>query len=264
MAATNFCVEPNHGEVRRQTRGVNVTLKDYQNGPLENWTTGALRFNGNNQYAVLTNEGICRSVILEARGRSESLKRTVSGAELSNPQIHASNFLLEVFFKTAVGHTDATLIQKMNDVGWALGVNHAGGATLMAKPGAATASLTSRTLVNDGQWHHVIAEADRTAGTFTLYIDGKQDASGPGIGANASLANDADLYVGGTPQGHNLNGAIDFMRVARGTLADSKTTIEELYAWEFNGPFLDDFTGRRRPADGGEAGAIDFPPASDR
>jgi hypothetical protein len=70
-------------------------------------------------------------------------------------------------------------------------------------------------------------------------------------GPDASLANDADLYVGGTPQGHNLDGAIDFMRIARSTLAD------ELYAWEFNGPFLYDFTGRERPADGGEAGAID-------
>ena len=63
--------------------------------------------------------------------------------------------------------------------------------------------------------------------------------------------------MGGTPQGHHLNGAIDFLRLARGTLADSKTTIAELYAWEFNGPFLDDFTGRRRPANGGCAGAID-------
>jgi len=54
-----------------------------------------------------------------------------------------------------------------------------------------------------------------------------------------------------------FDGAIDFMRIARGTLADAKTTIYELYAWEFNGPFLCDFTGRERPADGGEAGAID-------
>jgi hypothetical protein len=69
--------------------------------------------------------------------------------------------------------------------------------------------------------------------------------------------NDANLYVGGTPQGHSLNGAIDFLRLARGTLVDSKTTIEELYAWEFRGPFLYDFIGHERPADGGEAGAID-------
>jgi hypothetical protein len=50
---------------------------------------------------------------------------------------------------------------------------------------------------------------------------------------------------------------IEFLRIARGTLAEAKTTVEELYAWEFGGPFLEDFTGRKRPADGGEAGAID-------
>ena len=92
---------------------------------------------------------------------------------------------------------------------------------------------------------------------FAIYIDGKRDATGPGIGADVSLANNADLYVGGTPKGRCLNGTIDFMRIARGTLADSRTTIEELYAWEFKGPFLDDFMGRRRSEDGGYAGAID-------
>ena len=72
-----------------------------------------------------------------------------------------------------------------------------------------------------------------------------------------AIGRDADLYVAGTPQGRNFDGAIDFLRIARGTLADSKTTIDELYAWEFNGPFLSDFTGRPRPSNGGEAGAID-------
>ena len=42
------------------------------------------------------------------------------------------------------------------------------------------ASLASQRAVNDGQWHHVIAEAGRQAGTFTICLDGKQDASGPG------------------------------------------------------------------------------------
>jgi hypothetical protein len=245
-------------------KGVNITLKDYQDGPLENWTTGALHFNGDNQYAILRNEDICRSLTLDARGRNESLKRAVSGADLSNPQIHASNFLIEASFKTAAGQTDAVLIQKMDDAGYVLGVNKEGGVTLAATSGGATSWLDSRSAVNDAQWHHVIAEADRKAGTFTIYIDGKRDARGPGLGANASLANDADLYVGGAPNGHYLTGAIDFMRIARGTLADSKTTIEELYDWEFNGPFLYDFTGRKRPTDGGEAGAIDCPPVSDK
>ncbi len=165
--------------------------------------------------------------------------------------------MIEVIFKTAPGFADGTLVQKMNDAGWALEVNQSGGVTLFTKSKSGSASLASHAAVNDGRWHHVIAESDRKAGTFTLYVDGKPDSHGPSLGADVSLANDADLYVGGTPSGHCLNGALDFMRIARGTLADSKTTIEELYAWEFNGPFLDDFTGRRRSADGGCAGAID-------
>jgi len=48
------------------------------------------------------------------------------------------------------------------------------------------------------------------------------------------------------------------VRIVLWNLNDSKTTIEELYQWEFNGPFLDDFGGRRRPANGGCAGAIDI------
>ncbi len=43
-------------------KGVNIAMKDYENGPLENWTTGALRFNGRDQYAVLANEDINRTV----------------------------------------------------------------------------------------------------------------------------------------------------------------------------------------------------------
>jgi len=236
-------------------KGVNVTLKDYQNGPLENWTTGALHFNGRDQYAVLANEDINRTVTMS--GQRGAAQRIVNGEDVSNSQVYTSNFLIEAYFQTAPGQKDAALIQKMDETGYALRVNEAGGVTLSAQAAGAKVSLASHAAVNDGQWHHVIAEADRKSGAFAIYIDGKQDAGGPGLGPDASLVNDADLYVGGTPQGHNLDGAIDFLRLARGTLADSKTTIEELYAWEFHGPFLCDFTGRQRPADGGEAGAID-------
>ena len=200
-------------------------------------------------------EGQTRTVTLSGERVVE--QRTVRGADLTNPQISTSNFLIEAYFKTAPGRKDGVLIQKRDGAGYSLRVNEAGGVTLAAQAVGARASLASQGAVNDGQWHHVIAEADRKAGTFTIDIDGRQDASGPGLGADASLANNADLFVGGTPQGHNLDGAIDFLRIARGTLADAKTTIDELYAWEFHGPFLHDFTGRARPADGGAAGAID-------
>jgi hypothetical protein len=237
-------------------KGINITRNDYQDGPLENWTTGALHFNGVNQFAVLTNEDICRSVTLDAKGRNETVKRIVRGSEISSPQIYNSSLIIEAFFKTAAGSKDAVLIQKMSEVGWALNVNQAGGVSLITKAAAAPIELASHVGINDGQWHHVLAEVDRKARTFCIYVDGKPDVTCAGPGPDVFFDNDADLYVGGTPTGHFLNGVIDFIRIARGSLADSKTTIEELYAWEFNGPFLDDFLGHRRPSDGGCAGAI--------
>jgi Concanavalin A-like lectin/glucanases superfamily len=236
-------------------KAMNIGLKDFQNGPLENWTTGALHLNGRDQYAVLASADIDGQVTMG--GQREASRRNVSGKDLRNPQIHTSNFLIEVFFKTAPTQNNATLIQKRDDLGLALILNDQGGVTLTAQTAEAKASLASHGLVNDGQWHHVIAEADRKGRTFTIYLDGKKDASGAGLGADVSLANHADLYVGGTPQGHCLHGAIEFLRLARGSLADARTTIEELYAWEFNGPFLYDFNGRQRGGHGGAAGAID-------
>ncbi len=228
-------------------KGINLKLNDYQHGPLENWTTGALHFNGNNQYAVLANADINRPVsyrvsypapqwltatfptamqpgesysvklvlhdvkdglklsadlnwskktgafgggnawggpaqavhgtgpytytfnpvdkpdlgnfvltvylsptgdwsdhtllateavpVGDAQGKTRTTttggdrineQRTVSGSDLATPQIHKSNFLLEAYFKTAPGLKDAILIQKMDGVGWALGVNQIG------------------------------------------------------------------------------------------------------------------------------------------
>ena len=241
-----------------RSRASTSRSKDYQNGPLENWTTGALHFNGRDQYAVLANEDINRTV---DHGWPEGHpQRTVSGADLKNPQIHTSNFLIEAYFKTAPGQKDATLIQKMDRPDTPCASTEAGGVTLAAQAVGAKASLASQAPSTTASGTTSSPRPTARRGPSRSIIDGKQDARGPGLGADASLANDADLYVGGTPQGHNLDGAIDFLRLARGTLADAKTTIEELYAWEFDGPFLYDFTGRKRPADGGEAGAIDERP----
>jgi hypothetical protein len=91
---------------------------------------------------------------------------------------------------------------------------------------------------------------------MTLYLNGVADARTEGALPD-SLANTAAFYVGGTPDGEYLSVTLDFLRVARGTLADARTTIEELYAWQFDGPFLRDFTGRPRDLEDGPAGAIE-------
>ena len=117
--------------------------------------------------------------------------------------------------------------------------------------------IESKAKVNDGQWHHAIVEADREAKTLTAYVDGRKDASARGVDGSVSLANDGDVHVGGTPEGRFFDGTLDFLRIAQGTLADADTTIEELHAWEFDGPFLYDFTGRKLAGGRRNAGAID-------
>jgi len=88
-------------------------------------------------------------------------------------------------------------------------------------------------------------------------VDGKKDASADGIDAAVSLANDGDVHVGGTPEGRGFDGTLDFLRIALGTLADADTTIEELFAWEFDGPFLRDFAGRKPAGARRDAGAVE-------
>ena len=140
--------------------------------------------------------------------------------------------------------------------GYGLTLDESGRLSFTVKATGRAAQLKSRRRINDGKWHHVIAEADRSTQTLTLYIDGQKDGSGAGIG-NASLDNDSDLFVCGTPDGQYLEGAMEFLRISLGTLEDAKTDIKALYAWQFDGPFLRDFAGRK-PIGKRDAGALEY------
>jgi hypothetical protein len=147
----------------------------------------------------------------------------------------------------------------MADAGYQLAVNGAGGVTLTLQAGDTKAELATGARINNGSWHHVLAEVDRTSGKGTLYVDGRVAAEGPmTLPKTASLANDGDLLVGKGPQGHHFAGTLEFLRIARGTLADAKTTIEELYDWQFDGPFLRDFRGQPPVGKGRDAGAFEL------
>ena len=152
-----------------------------------------------------------------------------------------NNFLIEIVFKTDPSHTNGILVSKLDRSGYELSIGADGGPCLKIQAGAATVSAASTVKVNDGKWHHVIAEVDRTTGKATFYIDGKAAGEGnlDAIAKNAVLSNDADFVVV-----KGFVGAVDFLRVCRSTLAESKTSIDELYAWEFNGPFLRDYADK--------------------
>jgi hypothetical protein len=239
---------------------VNVGREDYVEGPLENFTTGALRLSpAKRTYAMVRSADLNRpfTARLATRARHgqdpQPQAFTFEGDDLQTAEIHASNFLIEVYVRA---YSDGLIIAKQGKAGYALRLR--GGKALfeVAGEGGANAKLTSLERLSDDSWHHLVAEADREARTLTLYVDGKLDATGPGIG-EVSLANESDLFVGGSPAGDHLNGALEFLRIAHGTLGDAFTTIEELHAWQFDGPALRDMRGAAPKGAGRDSGALE-------
>jgi hypothetical protein len=189
--------------------------------------------------------------------KSEKETKVAKGADLKTANIHSSNLLIEIYCKTEAGHSGGILVEKLAEAGYSLTVNAMGGVTFAMQANAATRKeLSGKTIVNDGKWHHIIAEADRSTKTLTVYIDGVQSAQGPGIGPD-DISNSSDLFVGGSAAGRHLAGSIDFLRICQGTLADAQTSIGELYAWEFSGPQTKDFTGKS-PVGPRDAGALEY------
>jgi hypothetical protein len=238
--------------------GVNITTDNYVNGPLEDWTKGACTFNGENQYAVCPNSKLNKTLIIPIRFRwdkaGQKEDRKVTGRDFKSPQIWDSNFCIEAYFKTE--SKDCVLVQKIAGSGYGLTIDASGKLLFTVKAPCASSELKSRKNINDGKWHHVIAQADRSAKELTLYLDGKRDSSGTGIG-NLSIHNASDLFVCGTPDGQHFKGTVDFIRISLGTLKDAKTDIKELYTWQFDGPFLRDFIGRK-PKGKRDAGALEL------
>jgi hypothetical protein len=241
-------------------KGVNVRKEDYVEGPLENWTRGALQLNGINQYLVCADSSLNKTFDFTVRLRwhrsGQTEIRHIEGKDFKSPEVYDSNFLIELCFKSESGITGGLLAEKMGDAGYSLEVNDRGGLTFAVKSGSKTAKLESKSKINDGEWHHVVAEADRDLNTLTIYVNGKVDGSGTAINKELSLENSSDLFVGGTPSGRNFKGTFEFLRICLGTLADAKTDIDELYAWQFSGPFLKDFTGSE-PVGKRDAGALE-------
>ncbi len=223
-----------------------VSLGDYTAGELEDWTEGALTFNGRDQRCVLSDREMREDI-------TWGEDNVYPGEKRKTLDMDTNNFLVEALFRTEPGHTGGTLVAKMGDAGYAVRVNQRGGASLTIADGNAVDEVACGTPVNDGGWHHLIAEADRRGGVMHIYVDGRQTAMAAirNVAPTVSLSNRSDFVVA-----EQLPGAIDFLRVARGTLADAETTIEELYEWEFNGPFLKDFFGND-PVGRRDAGAIE-------
>ena len=170
-----------------------------------------------------------------------------------NADIGHGNFLLEVCLQTE--DRQGVIIHKRAESGYVLDLVE-GRPRLQLRSGSAQYTATAEAAIDDGQWHHLLIEVDRGEGAVRFYLDGRAvDARTSGRMPEGSLANEADFLVGGGPDLPHLAATFDFLRLAQGTLADARTTIEELHAWQFDGPQFRDFTGRDR-RHGNAAGAL--------
>lgn len=215
-----------------------ATLDDFVPGALEDWTNGALHFNGTSRYGIVTD--------------------AQSSAHASNDlDMTTNSFVLEAYLRTTA--TSGTVVSKGTTAGYELDIAPGGQARMRLVVGRGTYELNSAVTVNNGEWHHILAEVDRTESMGRMYVDGTLSngtTTGTMPAADMSLTNTADFYVGRNASGNYFAGDMDFLRVSRGSLADAHTTIEELYAWEFDGPFLKDFAGNA-PVGGRDAGALE-------
>ncbi|MFO7956204.1 MAG: laminin G domain-containing protein [Candidatus Brocadiia bacterium] len=251
---TEACVDRSTYQTcpRYHLRGTGISADDYVTGALEDWTPGALRLDGEEQFLSISHETLVEPYTIQTAPKSKNMAdkvRTLSGDEKRTVDMQDNSFTVEAYLRTE--DADGLIAGKSDDTGYALRVS--GGMPQMelsVAGGSLTVTGTSR--LADGRWHHVLAEVDRRAGKIALYVDGKAASlETDGAIPRGSLSNEADFVVG-----KGLACTLDFLRVSRGTLADARTSIEELYAWQFDGPQFRDFAGHK-PAGKRDAGAIE-------
>lgn len=200
-----------------------VQESSYIMGALEDWTQGAVRFDGTSTHGTV--------------------------ASASAFDIAGGGLILEAYIRTS---DSGPIMSKGGTSGYALSVDQTGAAVFTLK----SYTLRSQATINDGEWHHVVAELDRGSGQAAVYVDGAASNGAASGSLPSSLTNSAAFYVGRDGSSY-FKGDIDFARVARGSFADGATSFEELYAWEFEGPAARDFAGALA-AGPRDAGALNY------
>jgi len=228
---------------KNHLKAYGLAAGSFVKGNLEDFTEGALVFDGTQTYCSLKNDVTSKTIC-------------------NNVDMTTNNFILESYFKTLEGHQNGCLISKYgtSGYGYQLDVDASGNARFsILNGGNVVFSQSGSSVINDGKWHHSLVEANRQTSSVKIYIDGIL-ANGATTGlmpaAVTSLTNSSDFLIGKNKDGNYFAGTVDFMRISKGALADAKTTIDELYKWEFNGPFLHDFAGNE-PIGKRDAGALE-------
>lgn len=268
-----------------------ATLADYVPAFNEDWTNGAIRFDGTT-YATYPDAKMREEIAVPLEGHSDWVNEasknpnwvpdapTGSGGAYSandfirfpghlrkTPAIARENILVEATLKVVPGTNGDILGKHDGASGYRLFLNSEGRAQFQVSAGGAHYSVATSQAINNGQWHHVLAELQRAGpgqsnGRLTIYLDGAidQEVTGLSLSSDHSTDNAADLVVGAHNPGsgftNHLQADLDFLRLAHHTLAEADTTIAELWAWQTNGPWKRDMRGNL-PLNKRDAGALE-------
>jgi hypothetical protein len=238
------------GVPQNELVGDAFALNHYAAGPTEDWTASAATFDGE-RTLVLPHDQLTQSFQLQRRGEAY----TVDSESRHTVRMSTNNFLVEAVLRVepaASGGTVAGLIG--DDAGYELAIDPDGRLMMRLRGEGDELVQLSDSTIHDGRWHHVLAEVDRDSGSITFYINGQRNLGSRtgALPAGVSLHSDADFVVGA-----GFRGAIDYLRVSRGTLAQARTDIDELMAWQFNGPAQHDIAGRPASGEARDIGAIE-------
>ena len=243
----------------------NIDESSFKFGLLEDWVKGSLKLNGRDQYCDIANSLLKKGYKWSQRRfiKGKHKQGFYAGKDRITLDMDSNNFLIEVVLQTVKKFNGGGIVSKRTHRGYSLGIDKKGYAKMLLDFGASECSRISRIKINDGLWHHVIAEVDRnTTKGINIYVDGKlSNGNWKGkMDKIISLSNSENFNVGKTTGAEEkyFNGSIDFLRLSQGTLKDAETSIEELYNWEFAGPSLKDFYGKPITGKRRDAGALEY------
>jgi len=242
--------------------GQGIQASSYIAGASEDWTESAVRFNGATAFRLPHDRLVQPFETTRSRGKN-TWSKSVRGPDRKTVRMTDNDFVIEAIVRPARDADGGTLAGKIDErAGYVLGFDPQGRPRLTLQHGGVPSTWTVRQAPPADRWHHLLAEVDRANGRVTLYVNGKTtdtNVRGAMPSPDASLDNDADFTVG-----EGFVGDLDFLRVARATLADSRTSIDELMAWQFRGPHLHDITGQAPTGGIRDAGAIEHPTVAGR
>jgi len=238
----------------------NIQADDFVDGLLETWVTGSLEFNGKNQSCYLKQESLTHGYEWTEKTHKKNFSGKVLAEERDSVDIKTKNFIIESVFKTAATNQESYIVSKINNTGYQVSIDKNGKVSLTINFKDSFVSRNSQQAINDNQWHHLLIEANRDAPEgINIYIDGML-SNGTLNGAmkkDGSISNTADFYVGSDKDSGYFKGDIDFLRIAKSTLKESNTNIDELYNWQFYGPQLSDFNAKSSATGRQNAGAVE-------